>query len=37
MAKIYWRLIKAGLWELDNVPERWKSEVEKLIEEDSNV
>lgn len=32
MAKIYVRKIKAGLMTIDDVPERWRAEVEKLLE-----
>ena len=34
MAKIYYRKIKAGQMTLDEVPERWRAEVERLLEED---
>ena len=33
MAKIYARRIKAGKMTIDDVPERWKEAVEKLLEE----
>lgn len=33
MAKIYVRKIKAGQMTIDDVPERWRAEVEKLLEE----
>ena len=33
MAKIYVRRIKAGLMTIDEVPERWREEVERLLEE----
>ena len=33
MAKIYVRKIKAGQMTLDEVPERWRAEVERLLEE----
>jgi hypothetical protein len=32
MATIYYRLIKKGLKSLDDVPERYKAEVVKLLE-----
>ena len=32
MAKIYVRKIKAGQMTIDDVPERWREEVEKLLE-----
>lgn len=31
MAKIYAKLVKAGTWTLEQVPERWRSEVEALL------
>lgn len=34
MAKIYFRRIKAGEMTIDDVPERWRSEVQRLIDED---
>lgn len=33
MAKIYYKRIKAGLMTLDDVPERWREEVRKMLEE----
>ena len=33
MAKIYARLIKEGKMTLEEVPERWKEEVSRLLEE----
>lgn len=35
MAKIYVRKIKAGQMTIDDVPERWRAEVKKLLEEES--
>ncbi len=32
MAKIYYTQIKRGTITIENVPERWRGEVEKLIE-----
>lgn len=32
MAKIYARKILAGKMTIDDVPERWKEEVERLLE-----
>lgn len=32
MAKIYANRIKAGKWRIEDVPERWRAEVEKLLE-----
>lgn len=34
MAKIYYRLVKAGSWSIDNVPSLWRSQVEGMLEED---
>ena len=33
MAKIYYNLIKAGKKTIDDVPMRWRAEVEKMLEE----
>lgn len=32
MAKIYYKRIIAGLMTIDDVPGKWKSQVEKLLE-----
>ncbi|MGN1137074.1 MAG: CD1375 family protein [Oscillospiraceae bacterium] len=32
MAKIYYNLIKAGKKTIDDVPTRWRAEVEKMLE-----
>lgn len=34
MAKIYYNLIKAGRWEIDNVPATWKSSTQALLDAD---
>ena len=34
MAKVYYRKIKSGLMTIDEVPERWRAEVEALLEAD---
>lgn len=31
MAKVYFNLIKQGLKTLDDVPQKWRSEVKKLL------
>lgn len=31
MAKIYYNRIKAGKWVLEDVPERWRAQVEELL------
>ena len=33
MSRVYYRLIKAGKITLDDVPERWREEVRRLLEE----
>lgn len=33
MAKIYYRRIKAGIMTLEEVPERWREEVRRMLEE----
>jgi len=33
MAKVYARLVRAGKITLDDVPERWREEVRRLLEE----
>ncbi len=34
MAKVYARMVKNGKMMLGNVPEKWRGQVEKLLEED---
>ena len=34
MAKIYYRRILAGLMTLEDVPERWREEVRRMLEDD---
>lgn len=36
MAKIYYDLIKKGLWEIENVPTRWRDEVQSMLDADIN-
>jgi len=33
MSKLYFELIQKGLRTISDVPEKWRSEVEKLLEE----
>jgi len=33
MAKIYYRRIKEGIMTIEEVPERWRDEVQKLLDE----
>lgn len=35
MAKIYYNLIKAGLYTIDQVPTLWRAQVEKLLAADN--
>lgn len=32
MAKIYYNRIKAGTWTIDQVPTRWRDEVQALLD-----
>ena len=32
MAKIYVDLIKKGLWEIERVPNKWREEVEAMLD-----
>ena len=34
MAKIYYRKIKAGKMTIEEVPERWRAEVQKMLDDD---
>lgn len=34
MAKIYYKKIKAGQMTINDVPERWRAEVEEMLKED---
>lgn len=34
MAQIYYMLIKAGTWKLENVPSLWRAQVEELLAAD---
>jgi len=36
MAKIYYNLIKANQWPIENVPSRWKADVQSLLDVDVN-
>lgn len=37
MAKIYYNLIKANLWSIDNVPTKWKDATQVLLDEDKQT
>lgn len=34
MAKIYYNRIKAGKWTIEEVPERWRAEVQAMLDAD---
>ena len=34
MAKVYYRKIKSGLMTVDDVPDRWREEVQRMLDED---
>ena len=34
MAKIYYKRIKAGIMTIDEVPSRWRAEVQRILDED---
>ncbi len=34
MARIYYNLIKKGLKTIDDVPEKWREEVQRMLDED---
>ena len=34
MAKIYYNRIKAGIMTIDDVPEKWRAAVQKMLDED---
>lgn len=36
MAKVYYDLIRKGLWEIDNVPMAWRDAVQTLLDADEN-
>lgn len=36
MAKIYYKRIKAGIMTLEEVPERWREAVRKMLEDDED-
>lgn len=37
MAKIYYDLIKEGLKTIDDVPQKWKDAVQKLLDADNRT
>lgn len=34
MAKLYYTLVKAGTWKIEQVPTLWAAEVKKMLEAD---
>lgn len=34
MAKLYYNLIKANQWSIENVPTRWRADVQALLDAD---
>lgn len=34
MAKLYYTIVKAGTWKIEQVPSLWKAEVEKMLAAD---
>lgn len=34
MAKIYYKRIKAGIMTIEDVPERWRADVQRMLDED---
>lgn len=37
MAKIYYNRIKAGIMTIEEVPARWRAEVQRMLDEDEDV
>lgn len=37
MAKIYFNRIKAGMMTIDEVPARWKKQVEEMLKESTEI
>ena len=35
MAKVYYDLIKAGRWTIEQVPSKWKEEVQGMLDADN--
>lgn len=34
MAKVYYKRIKAGIMTIEEVPDRWRAEVQRMLDED---
>lgn len=37
MAKVYYNLIKANLWTIEQVPTKWREATQALLDADSNI
>ena len=37
MAKIFYNRIKRGLMTIEDVPDRWRAEVQRMLDEDEDV
>ena len=37
MAKIFYNRIKRGLMTIEDVPDRWRAEVQRMLNEDEDV
>lgn len=35
MAKIYFKLVKAGRWTIEDVPELWRAQVQSMLDADA--
>ncbi len=35
MAKIYFKLVKAGRWTIEDVPEFWRAQVQSMLDADA--
>lgn len=35
MAKIYCKLVKAGRWTIEDVPELWRAQVQSMLDADA--
>lgn len=36
MAKIYLNRVLAGTWNIEDVPDRWRADVERMLEEEAH-
>ena len=37
MAKIFYNRIKRGLMTIEDVPDRWRAEVQRMLDEDEDI